>query len=215
MTEEQWLACADPTAVLCFLRGRASDRKLRLFAVACCRLNRHMLMTDTLAALEVAEDFADGRITREERRVARARAFASSWHPDLEYRHRRGPAKACVTAALARRAFEAASKASWFAEHTGLWPQEMEERKQVQAELLRDIFGNPFRPPVPDRRWITSSVAAAAQSIYGSRRFDRVPELVEDLEQAACKDADLLAHCRREGPHVRGCWVLDLVLGKQ
>ena len=83
------------------------------------------------------------------------------------------------------------------------------------AGLFRDIFGNPFRPVTAAPRWLTPTAVALARSIYESRTFDRMPILADALEDAWCDDADLLAHCRGDGPHVRGCWAVDLVLGKE
>jgi len=80
--------------------------------------------------------------------------------------------------------------------------------------LLRDIFDNPFRPITVDPAWQTETVVALANSIYTDRAFDRMPILADALEEAGCDHADVLAHCRGDGPHVRGCWVVDLVLGK-
>jgi hypothetical protein len=83
-----------------------------------------------------------------------------------------------------------------------------------QAESLRDIFGNPFRLATLDRSWLTSTVTSLAQAIYDDRAFDRLPILADALEDAGCTDQDILAHCRGGGEHVRGCWVVDLLLGK-
>jgi hypothetical protein len=84
-----------------------------------------------------------------------------------------------------------------------------------QARLLRDIVRNPFRPVVLNPAWQTSNVVALAQSIYEDRAFDRLPILADALEDAGCNHADILNHCRQPEEHVRGCWVVDLVLGKQ
>jgi hypothetical protein len=84
----------------------------------------------------------------------------------------------------------------------------------AQAGLLRDIFGNPFRPPTFDPSWRTSTAVGLARSIYAARAFDRLPILADALEEAGCDNPDVLSHCRGDGPHVRGCWVVDLVLGK-
>jgi hypothetical protein len=88
-------------------------------------------------------------------------------------------------------------------------------RMSSVCDVLRDIFGNPFRPIAIDTQLLTPKVVVFAQSIYKERTFDRMPELAEVLEEAGCHDADILNHCRSEWPHVRGCWVVDLVLGKQ
>jgi hypothetical protein len=84
--------------------------------------------------------------------------------------------------------------------------------------LFRDIIGNPFRPPpVVDPAWLSwegSTIAKLAQAIYEERRFTDLPVLADALEEAGCTDDTILSHCRGPGPHVRGCWALDLVLGK-
>jgi hypothetical protein len=75
--------------------------------------------------------------------------------------------------------------------------------------------GNPFRPVAADSRWLTSTVVSLAQAIYDDRLFDRLPILADALEDAGCDNADILTHCRGDGSHVRGCWVVDLILGKE
>jgi hypothetical protein len=78
---------------------------------------------------------------------------------------------------------------------------------------IREIFPNPFAPPRFDPAWRTSTVVALARGIYDERAFDRLPILADALQDAGCDNDDLLAHCRGPGPHVRGCWALDLCLG--
>ncbi len=79
---------------------------------------------------------------------------------------------------------------------------------------MRDIFGNPIRPVVFDATWRTPSAVALAQAIYAERRFADMPILADALEEAGCTSADILDHCRQSSDHARGCWVVDLVLGK-
>jgi hypothetical protein len=81
--------------------------------------------------------------------------------------------------------------------------------------LVRDIFDNPFRPVAFDPAWRSEAAVSLATGIYADRAFDRMPILADALEEAGCDHPDVLAHCRGPGPHVRGCWVVDLVLGKQ
>jgi hypothetical protein len=95
------------------------------------------------------------------------------------------------------------------------WPIPTGAERPVQSDLIRCIFGNPFRPITLSPTWLTSTAVALAQAIYTDRAFDRLPILADALEDAGCDDADLLSHCRGEGPHVRGCFVVDLLLGKQ
>jgi hypothetical protein len=89
----------------------------------------------------------------------------------------------------------------------------------VQCNLLRDIFSlRPFQPAKLSPPWLTmdgSNPRKLAQTIYDERSFDRLPILADALEEAGCTDPDILAHCRGPGPHVRGCWVVDLLLGKE
>lgn len=89
------------------------------------------------------------------------------------------------------------------------------EEKAHLAVLVRDIFGNPFRPVAFDPSWRTSDVVALAQGIYDDRAFNRMPILADALQDAGCTNDDILTHCRDTNtPHARGCWVVDLVLGK-
>lgn len=86
-----------------------------------------------------------------------------------------------------------------------------------QARLLRDIFGNPFRPVAVESSWLAwndGTVVKMAQGIYDDGAFDRLPVLADALEDAGCHNTDIHDHCRRPGQHVRGCWVVDLLLGK-
>ena len=96
--------------------------------------------------------------------------------------------------------------------------EQHESSEPLSAEhstILRDIFGNPFRPVAFDPAWRTSTAVGLAEAIYDERAFDRLPILADALQDAGCEDADILGHCRGDGPHVRGCWVVDLVLGKE
>ncbi len=110
-------------------------------------------------------------------------------------------------------------------DHTRLFLACMEPRDRAETEftrqeqlaqslLLHDIFGNPFHPVAFDPAWRTEAVVGPARGVYEDRAFDRLPVLADALEDAGCADAAVLAHCRGPGPHVRGCWVVDLVLGK-
>jgi hypothetical protein len=84
----------------------------------------------------------------------------------------------------------------------------------VLADHFRDIFGNPYRPPNLQLSWLTPKVESLAQQIYEQRAYFRMPELADALEQAGCNDRLFLDHCRSMKVHVKGCWVVDLLLGK-
>ena len=85
----------------------------------------------------------------------------------------------------------------------------------VRCTLLRDIFGHPFRPVTFPPSWRTDTAVVLAQQMYDTREFSAMPILADALQDAGCDSADILDHCRGQGPHVRGCWVVDLVLGKE
>jgi hypothetical protein len=94
---------------------------------------------------------------------------------------------------------------------------EVKAIRKTLADLLRDVFGNPFRPATVAPPWLSwngAAVPKVARAIYEEHTFDRLPVLADALEEAGCGDADILGHLRGPGPHARGCWVLDLVLGK-
>jgi hypothetical protein len=82
------------------------------------------------------------------------------------------------------------------------------------ADVLRDIFGNPFREVTFDPAWRTAAVISKARAAEADQDPRRLPDLADELEQAGCDDFDILGHCRSPGPHVRGCWVVDAILGK-
>ncbi|HEY1190777.1 MAG TPA: hypothetical protein VGE74_24315 [Gemmata sp.] len=234
MTESDWFSCTDPTAMLGFLRDRgASDRKLRLFAVACCRRIWSLLPPVCRVAVENSEGYADGLESAESRdAVARA---AEALALDLNRGGRWGDfaiyataATVDATSAHAGTIPPAISAASTVAHAVaraaaGESPPDkydteldaVEARERVaQSHLLRDIVGNPFRAPSFEPEWRTDTVMALAAQMYASRSFDAMPILGDALADAGCPDGEILEHCRRPGPHVRGCFVVDLVLNK-
>jgi hypothetical protein len=88
---------------------------------------------------------------------------------------------------------------------------------EARADLLREVFGNPFRFVCPDTDWLEWNdglVWKMARAIHDGRQFEDLPFLADALEDAGCTDAEILGHCRGPGPHVRGCWLLDLLVGK-
>jgi hypothetical protein len=247
MTEAEWLTGADPGPMLGFLRGRASDRKLRLFACAC--LWRVLPLLDderqNRKSIEFAERYADGLASRNQLHGQAwgkpAGAFSVVlWNAQeaAESASQMAAGEVAHAAAIAADAetystWEAAFKAALEQELRGLsesltradaavpaeWVAVREaaryrEREQ-QALVARDIFGNPLRRMTANYRWSTSDVTGLARAIYEGRAFDRLPLLADALMDAGCDNADILAHCRSDGPHVRGCWVVDLALGKE
>src|SRR5215469_15237158 len=106
----------------------------------------------------------------------------------------------------------AAGSACQWAMHVG--PDRAKANSKAMAGLLRDIAGNPFRSGLPfDPTWLvrnSGSVLRMGQAIYDAREFASLPILADALEDAGCADRAILDHCRGSGPHVRGCWVVDL-----
>jgi hypothetical protein len=218
MTEADWLACGDPMTMLDALRGSASERKLRLFAVACCRGIWHLLADErSRAAVAVIEQYADGLVGRERLVAARDEAREAKRRfpgPAQVWERRAAGAVQDATRDMARSAAlnsAAESGRAMDAGDTNHWDA---EAMRSRAALLRCIVGNPFRPEAKDPAWMTPSVVALARAIYDERALDRLDELADALQGAGCNSAAFLAHCRNPGEHDRGCWVVDSILGK-
>jgi hypothetical protein len=212
MTEREWLKMQNLEAGLRFVRPKASARKLRLFAVACCRRVWELLPEgECRLAVEVAEKYADGLVTREQLRKAAIAVNAN--------RANLGSPAASVTEYYPGGAARWAS--GWAAylvrRHSKKRSDEQRERRQ-QCALLRELFGPlPFRAVTIDPLWLAWSggtIGSLAQTIYDERRFDEAPVLADALEEAGCSDKEILAHLREPAGHVKGCWVLDLLLAR-
>lgn len=232
MTEDEWLACIEPDPMLVFLRNKARDRKLRLFAVACCRSIWHLLPNQAArVVVEVAERFADGLATEHELAAAEGEFTWAEWEfRDSQDSYLSSLATEAVTqlaresdATFAARtgrvvpgwpeqAYEAARGVSNQVGHT-IPPAHRREEWGRQAGLLRCIIGNPFRPVAFAADWRTDTAVALARGIYDERAWDRLPVLADALEDAGCDHPDVMAHLRGPGPHASGCWVVDEVLG--
>lgn len=318
MTESDWLAACDPVPMIEHLGNRISERKRRLFAVACCRRVWHILSADDRCAVEAAEQYADGRIdlealgkvfagcveratgpsdsssfvrfaqfaacdacarecdlvtvtesirsavsservtsttgvdpilggmsgavdaAQEEHARTKEAAFRARWQgrgqglkalvtgglsayqqTATRSRSRLAQAQAAETAAknavqTAIQQLKAVVKANK-AEQNNTGSARTQEQS-AQADLLREIVGNPFRSVAVDPTWLHGNgdiVAALAQGIDEERAFEHVPILADALEEAGCTDTAILEHCRGPRPHVRGCWVIDLLLDKR
>ncbi|MGF1581071.1 MAG: hypothetical protein ACFCD0_17030 [Gemmataceae bacterium] len=221
MTEKQWLACTRPDWMLEHVRTKMSHRKLRLFAVACCRRTEQLFLDERCdTAVEVAELFADGLATQDERKQAAegVRACRQGLSGlDESYRAVRAAhlAASFLCAAFPFESAQAAltfcPRAIGFMSEDYLTTQRQEE--ELHCQLLRDIAGNPFQKIRLDRTWLTSDTTLLAHAIYQRKRFGDLPILADALEEAGCTHEGLLAHCRENQTHVRGCWVIDLLLG--
>ena len=211
MTEAEWVACEDPTPMLEFLRNRGSSRKFRLFGCATCRRIWHLFtMEESRACVETAERYADGQASQLQLSAAAHRAMNFPW---------RVVSEVYLTAeAAAETAYSPNGKPFQHilvvAGNASLVANDREEQI-AQSDLLRDIVRNPFRLRAFAPSWRTDTVSPSPAQMYESRDFSAMPILADALQDAGCDSADVLDHCRGPGPHVRGCWVVDLVLGNE
>jgi uncharacterized membrane protein len=222
MTEEEWLACRAPKAMLAFLcdhsgtaRRKQGRRKLRLLACACCRRVWHKLTEDRDRRMVLlSEDFADGAASPQELGAARQLSLDRPGHIFPAVRAAIATADPQPRAAVNEAMFGVCSAV---ASHGAGYGERWQAEAEALAEVVRELFGNPFRAARCERRWLTANDGAArrvAQAAYDSRDLADLPVVADALEEAGCDERALLGHLRSPGPHVRGCWALDLVLGK-
>src|SRR5687768_13740514 len=199
MTEEVWLRYAAPRQMLAFLEGKVSDRKVCLAVVACYYrvwevIDRTPSRKKLVEIVTALEQFADGHLSFEQLRATHERLYTNRYPPP----HRWPPRTAI----------------RWVVSAEALAADRIEER-MGQTALLKDVFGNPFRPVTFDPSWRTTTAVQLAGQMYEAREFAAMPILADALQDAGCEDAGVLGHCRDpQQVHVRGCWVVDLVLGK-
>lgn len=210
MTEEEWLTSGDTSPMLNFLKEKTSNRKMRLLTCAFCS---HIKGAADIAffhtAFDIAESFADGQVKWEQVSELATQINCFSRHTDFLQQ-----AAAVLPVYLLN---ENVRYAAW-GSATHAWNHAPAVRHKIVASnvaYMHDIVGNPFRPVNTDAAWLTSTVLPLARQIYASRDFTTMPILADALQDAGCENADVLSHCRGEGPHVRGCWVVDLLLGKE
>lgn len=239
MTEQEWLNTSDSREMLEHLRGNADSRKARLFAVACCRQIWSRLRREELRnAVRAAEEFADGHIDQTALTQARRAALAVFQDPNGDDNSAAAALSAANTPAqpdsstgdwwedefdrgdpLAPALLTSRHVARAAADERGQ-PRASERSGMVaeyrkQSAIIRCIFGNPFQLFAVDPRWRTSDAVGLARAIYEDRAFERMPILADALMDAGCEDDQIIGHCRSDGVHVRGCWVVDLVLDKK
>jgi hypothetical protein len=228
MTEAKWLTESRHSQSMVWelrsmgkvSRTKAGKRKLRLFACGCCRLVWELLTDPRLQeAVEVAERFAEGSATKDELQAAFQSILeltSGGYNPD-------DPGVQARTAAHMALSATASTAMTCAFDMTALpvplagYSVGGTSSEATLCTFLRCVFGNPFRPMSVDRSWLNwndGTIPRIAQIIYNERRFHDLPVLADALEEAGCTILDILSHCRQPGAHVRGCWVLDLVLGK-
>jgi len=219
MTEEEWLTSRDIHTLVEFQYSQKRSRQLRLFGCGCCRYfgawNRVERMKQALIR---AERFADGELSES----TMEKWSREAWAAFQEAR----TAKTISPEAEMYLAIRDVTMPSRYSGYTDAWRgfwihatefelDSKDEAISILLALLRDIFGNPFRPVTFDPAWRTDTSAALAKGMYESRDFSAMPILADALQDAGCGNEEVLNHCRDEKQvHVRGCWVVDLVLGK-
>jgi hypothetical protein len=247
MTEAEWLACTDPQKMLESLGDKASDRKLRLFACGCCRRLWDVLASRRpkhwppvvtrwrKAMVEGVERYVDGAYDPSTAKFpigGDRYTGGGDWLDWVAGRAAEVEEPALPTAVEVSEYACEARRHQALEEWAGrlrLPPGEADDpeaaataaERATQCQLLRDIFGNPFRPVALDPAWLTPDVLSLARAAYDNRTLpegtlepERLGLLADALEDGGCNHADLLGHLRGPGPHVRGCWAVDLILGK-
>jgi hypothetical protein len=237
MTEAAWNVCTDLHKMLEFVRRTdwADDRKLRLFAGACCQRIFPLLADErSRQAVEAAEQYADSRIGQEglhSAHLSARRAYQAARTPAS--RASSNSAQTCSAPELLLRvdrifahdvdlvalAADVAGEALAFkadpVRGSSRWYAVLQAEQKVQCAVLRDLFGLlTFRPVEINPCWRTPTVVALATAVYEERRWQDLPILGDALQEAGCADEEVLAHCRGPGPHARGCWLVDLLLKK-
>jgi hypothetical protein len=220
MTEEEWLTVGKLNAHVDYQLLQKATRKLRLFSIGCTRQllpwaekTEETILHDALLR---AEKLADGELSE---------STIEKWYRKVRELERtqshmtRSPQTSII------HNFVLICLPTRYAGFTDGW-RKLVGNGQIYGEefarqgsglahsLLLDIFGNPFRPVAFNPAWRTSTAVGVAQAMYDAREFNAMPILADALQDAGCEDNAILSHCQGAGPHVRGCWVVDLVLNK-
>lgn len=208
----RWLTEINPEAMFTLLeaRGVLSRRLVRLFTCGCYRICWAQIRHPELrAAVERAEDFADGTIPSETLMsitvpggLTRYSTADMRLGPTLTQLRNPRLGSPFPLARLIRQAYPT-------------YDTEDPDECPDQADLLRDIFGNPYRTMPLAAEWRTPAVLALAEGMYAARQFEAMPVLADALEEAGCQHSEILQHARKPALHVRGCWLIDLILRKR
>jgi hypothetical protein len=210
--------------MLAYLDGKASERKLRLFACVCYwRFHERFVEDpdgDGLFAIELAEAYADGLASPADLAEVRQEIVAGLWDQCSSAVVRHEIADCATAVPLGDVAPAARAFAFWVESNVSSDEVEGEvcQEHAAMCAVLRDLVGNPFCPVALDAAWLAwngGTVVKIARSIYEELAFDRLPILADALEEAGCNEPRILAHCREALEHVRGCWVVDLLLGRR
>lgn len=221
MTEEEWLSSTDPEGMYAVVSqgpfraewpdAQRTARKRALFGAACCRLVWPLIVVDERCrkSVELLERQFDEPISVEQTEEITWGAKMAAEHPEDGT-----PELQMLAADLVYGAGHPGTDIAYLLRGLSDWGDPHERAARI-ADIMRDILGNPFRPVSLDHCWQTPTVLSLAQGIYTDSAFDRLPILADALEEASCDNSELLNHCRSETVHMRGCWVIDLLLGKE
>ncbi len=234
MTSAEWQTTADPWQMLKFLRGRPSPRKLRLLLCAFCRQSWSLFESERgTLAIELGEQLADGSVSRKHLRTTRRDVLLRlgdemGWREEdaefmldrfdgFHFEDRLPEVRRAAVLLIAMRALAEAVSAQHLAQVLRSIADAHAGASDVEdCHMIREVLGNSLQAVHFIAEWRTSTVTAIAQQMYDSRDFSPMPILADALQDAGCDNADLLDHCRdAEQVHVRGCWVVDAVLGKE
>jgi hypothetical protein len=225
-------------------KGKANGRKLRLLAVACCRRVQHPLQEETTRqAIDILEMFADELVSQRQLKETLKALHLRVANPSEGQTFRASAAEWAIVFALQDGFFGESEDVISATAEAALFPKELEQRKKqrplwppdvqaakqrferiwgrehrAQCSLVREVFGPlSFRRVKVKKSWVRwdgGTVPKIAQNIYDCRAFALMSLLADALEEVGCTDADILNHCRQTGEHVRGCWLVDLLLNK-
>jgi hypothetical protein len=237
MTEADWLSGQSAVELLRYIEPTTSDRKLHYFGIACARrIGMLVPLPASLHGIDVLEGYVEGTCDAAAIKAVswdvEGAAFAAEhgtgipWiehfeeipddvlrelvaHPDYPLRP--------VRQLLISAAYFVDAVVSTIPPERGFResPQGWGWSLFQPVSLVHEVFGNPFRKAKVIGRWKTEAVVGLARGVYDSRDFSAMPVLADALEDASCEHADIINHCRNAGPHVRGCWVVDAILGKK
>ena len=228
MNEQEWLENIVPQSLLECALISSSRRKERLILVECARRTFQNGEDRVTQAILYAERLADNQPDRDERNSIEDNLPAPTI-PDPQQRRER------VIYFLLQRLDNPGGALNWSRERlsdgidaikmASYTPQLATDRtartiwestiNRSHTDVVREVFGNPFRPVPFSPNWRTSTAVTLASQMYESKDFSAMPILADALQDAECNNEDILSHCRSGGSHVRGCWVVDLVLGKE
>lgn len=223
MTEAEWLAAPGAWQLFEHLEPIGDARKLRLFGCACCHRVWHLFNDSSRDIAAVGERYADGKASELELRDTFLFAedmTRQEWGNDSISFHTLRAAMWLSSREVGEAAWNCSTEVTKAVRAVARYAGQLEgavgPERELQTRLLREIFGNPFRPVAFSPDWRTDTAVTLARQMYDAREFSAAPILADALQDAGCDSEELLNHLRdTSATHVRGCWALDLVLGKE